>query len=84
MRLLHLRWTHLPLRLARRRLASGSFPGGPVVLGGQPWDAASVLDMSPVAYELGVRRGMSLGAAHRLVPEAAFLDPDPGADRAAV
>lgn len=84
MRLLHLRWTHLPLRLARRRLASGSFPGGPVVLGGQPWEAASVLDMSPVAYELGVRRGMSLEAAHRLVPEAAFLDPDPDADRAAV
>jgi protein ImuB len=27
---------------------------------------------------------MPLGSAHRLVPEATFLDPDPGADRAAV
>jgi hypothetical protein len=31
---------------------------------------------------LGVRRGMPLGSAHRLVPEATFLDPDPDADRA--
>lgn len=83
MRLLHLLWPHLPLRLARAR-ASGSFPAGPVVLGGQPWTAGTVLDADPVARELGVRRGMPLGAAHRLAPEAAFLDPDPAADAAAV
>jgi hypothetical protein len=34
--------------------------------------------------ELGVRPGMPLGAAHRLAPEALFLDPDPMADGAAL
>jgi protein ImuB len=34
--------------------------------------------------ELGVRIGMSLGAAHRLSPEALFLDRDPSADRLAL
>jgi nucleotidyltransferase/DNA polymerase involved in DNA repair len=33
---------------------------------------------------MGIRRGMALGSAHRLAPEATFLDPDPAADRAAV
>lgn len=33
---------------------------------------------------MGVRRGIPLGSAHRLVPEATFLDPDHDADRAAV
>ena len=33
---------------------------------------------------LGVRRGMPLGSAHRLAPEATFLDPDVAADAAAV
>jgi protein ImuB len=85
MRLLHLYWPHLPLRLARRRSAtSGSFPVGPIVLGGQPWDAGIVLDMSPSAREMGIRRGMALGSAHRLAPEATFLDPEPDADRASV
>ena len=85
MRLLHLYWSHLPLRLARHRGAtSGSFPTGTVVLGGQPWDDAVVLDMSPAAREMGIRRGMPLGSAHRLSPEAAFLVPEPDADRAAI
>jgi protein ImuB len=52
----------------------------PIVLGGEPWTNGSVLDASPLALELGVRLGMPLGAAHRLVPEARFLDPDPAAD----
>jgi hypothetical protein len=39
-----------------------------------------VLDASRSALELGVRPGMALGAAHRLAPEALFLDPDPAAD----
>ncbi len=84
MRLLHLFWPHLPLRLARAHLAAdpsfGSFPSGPLVLGGWPWTDGTVLDASPVAHDLGVRRGMSLGSAHRLVPEATFLDPDRAAD----
>ena len=88
MRLLHLLWPHLPLRLARSRgLAdpgSGSFPTGPLVLGGQPWTDGIVLDASPIVRELGVRRGMPLGSAHRLAPEATFLDPDPVADAATV
>ncbi len=33
---------------------------------------------------MGVRRGMALGAAHRLAPEATFLDPDLDADEAAL
>jgi nucleotidyltransferase/DNA polymerase involved in DNA repair len=57
---------------------------GPVVLGGQPWTAGVVLDASPAALALGIRRGMALGSAHRLAPEATFLDPDPAADAAAV
>src|SRR4051812_7206634 len=90
MRLLHLLWPHLPLRLARRRMetptggTSGSWPPGPIVLGGQPWTDATVLDADPLARALGVRRGIPLGSAHRLAPEASFLDPDPDADRDAV
>ena len=55
---------------------------GPVVLGGKPWSNGNVLDADPAARALGVRRGMPLGSAHRLVPEATFLDADPEADRA--
>jgi protein ImuB len=43
-----------------------------------------VIDADPEARALGVRRGIPLGSAHRLVPEATFLDPAPAADRAAV
>ena len=91
MRLLHLLWPHLPLRLAKRRVeipspdgTSGSWPPGPIVLGGQPWTDGIVLDADPLARALGVRRGLPLGSAHRLAPEATFLDPDPDADRDAV
>ena len=88
MRLLHLLWPHLPLRLVRARAATdpgfGSFPTGPVVLGGRPWTDGTVLDANPSARELGVRRGQPLGSAHRLAPEATFLDPDPAADRATI
>jgi len=84
MRLLHLYWPHLPLRLARAR-HSDSFPTDrPVVLGGQPWTDGTVIDADPAARALGVRRGIPLGSAHRLAPEAAFLDPEPDADAAAV
>ncbi|MFL5675258.1 MAG: hypothetical protein ACJ779_09635 [Chloroflexota bacterium] len=54
------------------------------MLGGRPWDPRPVIDASPDARALGVRRGMPLGSAHRLVPEATFIDPDPDADRATV
>ena len=54
MRRLHLYWPHLLLRLARMRWAiaestSGSFPAGPLVLGGQPWADGTVLDADPPA-----------------------------------
>jgi protein ImuB len=76
MRLLTLDWPHLPLRLAL-----GRDPGAdePVILGGRPWDPGSVLDHSPAAGALGVRRGQALGTAHSLVPEAAFLPFDAAA-----
>jgi protein ImuB len=84
MRLLHLYWPHLPLRLARAR-RSDSFPTDrPVVLGGQPWTDGTVIDADPAARALGVRRGIPLGSAHRLAPEAAFLDPEPEADGASI
>lgn len=83
MRLLHLHRPHLPLELARVR-ASEPFPPGPLILGGRPWDPGPVIDADPEARALGVRRGIPLGSAHRLVPEATFLDPDPDADRASV
>jgi protein ImuB len=53
-----------------------------VVLGGKPWSNGTVLDADPAARALGVRRGMPLASAHRLAPEATFLDADPDADRA--
>ena len=84
MRLLHLHRPHLLLDLARSRRGSGSWPAGPIVLGGRPWSDANVLDADPAARALGVRRGMALGAAGRLAPEATFLEPEPEADRAAV
>src|SRR3954470_12301282 len=82
MRLLHLYRPHLLLDLARRRLPSDSWPAGPVVLGGKPWSNGQVLDADPAARALGVRRGMPLGSAHRLAPEAAFLCPERGVDGA--
>jgi protein ImuB len=84
MRLLHLHRPHLLLDLARSRRDSGSWPAGPIVLGGMPWSDATVLDADPAARALGVRRGQTLGAAGRLAPEATFLEPEPEADRAAV
>jgi protein ImuB len=73
MRLLYLDWPHLPLRLALDRDLA---PDEPVVLGGRAWDAGHVLDRSPAAGTLGVRRGQPLGTAHSLAPEATFLPLD--------
>ncbi len=63
---------------------SGWSPEVPIVLGGQPWSEGVVLDATHAARMLGVRRGLPLGSAHRLAPEARFLDPDPAADTAAL
>jgi hypothetical protein len=63
---------------------SGSWPPGPIILGGQPWTEGTVVDADPLARALGVRRGIPLGSAHRLAPEATFLDLAPDADRDAV
>ena len=79
MRLLHLYWPHLLLRLACSRSYT-PFAAVPIVLGGKPWTNGPVLDASRSALGLGVRPGMPLGAAHRLAPEALFLDPDPAAE----
>jgi protein ImuB len=81
MRLLFLDWPHLALRLA---LARDPEPHEAVVLGGRPWDPGSVVDHSPAAGALGVRRGQPLGVAHSLVPEAAFLPFDAAALRGPV
>ncbi|HEX5015723.1 MAG TPA: DNA polymerase Y family protein [Candidatus Limnocylindrales bacterium] len=43
-----------------------------------------MIDADPAALALGVRRGIPLGSAHRLAPEAAFLDPEPDEDAASV
>ena len=82
MRRLHAFVPHLSLGLARAR-RSEPFPTGPLVLGGRPWDPGPVIDASPDARTLGVRRGIPLGSAHRLVPEATFVEPDLDADRTA-
>jgi protein ImuB len=83
MRRLHVFVPHLSLGLARAR-RSEPFPPGPLVLGGKPWDPGPVIDASPDARALGVRRGMPLGSAHRLVPEATFIEPDLEADGTAI
>jgi protein ImuB len=76
MRLLYLGWPHLPLRLA---LGRDPAPQEAVILGGRPWDPGHVVDRSPGAGALGVRRGSPLGSAHSLAPEATFLPFDPAA-----
>ncbi len=45
---------------------------------------ASSSTPAPPRSPSGVRRGIPLGQAHRLAPEAVFLPPDPAADAAAV
>ena len=72
MRLLYLDWPHLPYRIEAGRADLAEL----VVVGGQPWDPGTVLDCSPAARRLGVRRGQPLGSAHTLVPEARFLAAD--------
>jgi len=71
-RILHLDWPHLPYRLEAARASLPEL----VLIGGQAWQPGSVLDYSPAAARLGVRRGQPLGAAHKLAPEALFLPSD--------
>jgi hypothetical protein len=78
MRLLYLDWPHLPFRIEAERAALPEL----VVVGGQPWEQGDVLDFSPLAGRLGVRRGQPLGTAHRLAPEARFVAADRPAYRA--
>ncbi len=84
MRLLYLDWPHLVHRLeADCAPASAPLPEL-VVVGGQPWEHGTVLDASPAAVRLGVRRGQPLGTAHRLAPEAHFVAPRPNFYRRAM
>ena len=69
MRLLYLDWPHLCYRIEAARAELPDL----VVVGGQPWEQGEVVDCSPAANRLGVSRGLPLGTAHRLVPEARFL-----------
>src|SRR3990170_4792809 len=62
MRLLHLVWPHLPLRLELARQGLPWTPETPLVLGGQPWDPGAVLDRSPAAARPRVRPGPPLEA----------------------
>jgi len=80
MRLLYLDWPHLPFRIEATRESLPEL----VVIGGQPWEKGSVLDCSPAARRLGVRRGQPLGSAHTLVPEARFLAADTASYRQAM
>ncbi|CAN5150070.1 DNA polymerase IV [soil metagenome] len=80
MRLLYLDWPHLPFRIEATRESLPEL----VVIGGQPWEKGSVLDCSPAARRLGVRRGQPLGSAHTLVPEARFLAADTAGYRQAM
>ena len=70
MRLLYLDWPHLCYRI---EAAEAEPLPELVVVGGQPWEQGEVIDCSPAARRLGVERGLPLGTAHRLVPEARFL-----------
>ncbi|HUP82794.1 MAG TPA: DNA polymerase Y family protein [Candidatus Limnocylindria bacterium] len=72
MRLLYLDWPHLCYRIEAARAELPDL----VVVGGQPWEQTEVIDCSPAARRLGVERGLPLGTAHRLVPEARFLSAD--------
>jgi protein ImuB len=81
MRLLYLDWPHLPLRIEAARAGAAESLPELVVIGGQPWEPGSVLDCSPAARRLGVRRGQPLGTAHRLAPEARFMPADRAAYR---
>lgn len=85
MRLLYLDWPHLHFRLAAEemRLAEPAEQVPElVVVGGQPWETGFVVDCSPAAAKLGVRRGQALGTAHKLVPEARFVAAGADAARA--
>src|SRR3954454_24946083 len=76
MRLLYLDWPHLAHRLEVARASASAPLPELVVIGGQPWEHASVLDASPAAVRLSVRRDQPLGTAHRLAPEAHFMPAD--------
>jgi hypothetical protein len=73
MRFLYLDWPHLAHRLEAAR-ATAPLPEL-VVIGGQPWEPASVLDASPAAVHLGVPTALPVMARAELatvVPDASF------------
>jgi protein ImuB len=76
MRLLYIDWPHLAHRLEAARAPAHAPLPELTVIGGQPWEHEAVLDCSPAAVRLGVRRDQPLGTAHRLAPEAHFIAAD--------
>src|SRR3954467_2944057 len=76
MRLLYLDSPPLAHRLGGAPASASAPLPELVVIGGQPWEHASVLDASPAAVRLSVRRDQPLGTAPRLAPEAHFMPAD--------
>ena len=60
-----------PVAVERRE--DRSLKGRAVVMGGLPHERRSVYELSPEAFEQGVRKGMPLRQAEELCPEAIFL-----------
>jgi len=62
---------HFPVAVERRE--DPSLKGMAVVIGGLPHERGSVYELSPEAFDQGLRVGMSLRQAEELCPEAIFL-----------
>jgi len=84
MRLLYFDWPHLVYRLEAAQAPDSAPLPELTVVGGQPWEHEGVLDCSPAAARLGVRRAQPLGTAHRLAPEAHFVPARPALYRRAM
>jgi DNA polymerase-4 len=62
---------HFPVAVERRE--NPPLKGQALVIGGLPHERGSIYELSPEAFEQGVRKAMSLRQAEELCPEAMFL-----------
>ena len=62
---------HFPVAVERRE--KPSLKGRALVIGGLPQERGNVYELSPKAFEQGVRKGMLLRQAEELCPEGVFL-----------